>query len=751
MVVLHYIPSIDVTSGGLGSYMQIMTPELGKLVDLHVATHHTECELPLGNCTLHYISGTGINVSGKVRNEVCELIKNVKPDIIHINCCWTPLCAYFTMWTKELCRNLCVKIPVVYAPHGMLEPWIISHNYWTRKLPATLLYQKKALTCADLIHSTADSEMSNLAALGWNKNIVVIPNSVDTKSIKIKTDWTKKKKILFLSRVHQKKGINFIIEAACQLKKELDGYTISIIGPGEERYCNYLKSLTEKYAVEDIVHIEGPVFGEDKFTLFRNSDLFLLPTHSENFGIVVAESLACGTPVITTKGTPWKELQSERCGWWIEIGTEPLVNALRDYLRKTDDEMREMGLRGRKVIEDKYSCESIAAKLYDAYKELTNTPLTVLHYIPRIDKMSGGLGTYMQHLSEELGKKCDLHILTHYDKDNLHLVNCDINYLSSMWPTPKVRKEFNNILDKVRPDIVHVNTCWLPLSAYSVIWAKEKGYKVILTPHGMLDTLIIRHNYWTRKMPAILYYQRKAVRSADVIHTTSKREQRILHSIGWNENIEIIPNGVNTKDISLNTDRHKKRFILYLGRIHPQKGIRHLIEASAMIKDELNRNGYHIVIAGMGDENYISKLKDLSKKMDVSELIDFEGPVFGSTKWSLFREASLFVLPSYSESFGIVVAEALMSKTPVITTQGTPWEEIDGSPALSKEDEYGRCGWWIERGTKPLAKALLNFLHTNPDVLRRYGENGVKLISEKYDCDKIVNQFMSLYKKTIIW
>ena len=105
-----------------------------------------------------------------------------------------------------------------------------------------------------------------------------------------------------------------------------------------------------------------------KWKLFRDADVFILPTYSENFGIVVGEALACGTPVITTKGTPWEELNTEHCGWWTEIGTDATFNALKDFLSLSKDELMNMGNNGRKLIKNKYSAPIIAQNMFLLYK-----------------------------------------------------------------------------------------------------------------------------------------------------------------------------------------------------------------------------------------------------------------------------------------------------------------------------------------------------------------------------------------------
>lgn len=371
MKILHYIPSIDRASGGVGAYMQLLTKDLGKLVELHVVTHKSDNELNLQNCTLHYIGSNWMPWSS-TKTEFLSLLEELSPDVFHTNCCWLPLSALTSMWAKDK------GYKVVYTPHGMLEPWIMQRHYWTKKFLAIHLFQKKGVAVADMVHSTADSECENLTKLAWNKKICTIPNCVDLDSIdeqlssirSLKDSSENKKTMLFLSRVHVKKGINFLIEAVATLKDNLDGWKLKIAGEGENSYIEELKFLAKELGIDDKVEFLGGVYGDEKWKLYNEASLFVLPTHSENFGIVVAEALACRVPVITTMGTPWSELNELNCGWWTEIGAKPTADAIASFLSKSKDELYEMGERGRKLVERKYSCKTVAMQFSKMYSEL---------------------------------------------------------------------------------------------------------------------------------------------------------------------------------------------------------------------------------------------------------------------------------------------------------------------------------------------------------------------------------------------
>jgi glycosyltransferase involved in cell wall biosynthesis len=120
------------------------------------------------------------------------------------------------------------------------------------------------------------------------------------------------------------------------------------------------------------IKIIGPQFGEAKLAAYHRASLFVLPTYSENFGIVVAEALACGIPVISTHGTPWQDLETHGCGWWIPTGVEALIETLTQALQLPEEQLIAMGTKGQQLVQNKYSMESVASQMLELYNWILN-------------------------------------------------------------------------------------------------------------------------------------------------------------------------------------------------------------------------------------------------------------------------------------------------------------------------------------------------------------------------------------------
>ena len=363
--VLWYTPSIDVAAGGVSSCLQQVAAHLGRRVQLHVVTHRSANMLPMDNCTLHFLAGSQLFPWASKR-EFVRILTEVAPDVVHTNSCWEPLDAYCLLWAHS--RGLAT----VYTLHGMMEPFIMRRHYWMRKVPALAVYQGPALRAADRVVATSARERDNFLDLGYNSKVTIIPNCIQLDGISLKTDWTVKRTILYLSRLHPVKGIERMLEAVATLRSALADYRIVIAGSGEPAYVAALQAMTSRLGIAHLVDFKGNVTGVAKWALYRSADFLVLPTNTENFGMVVVESLAVGTPVITTNGAPWEELVTQACGLWVDISTAAISHAIETMIGKTATQLEQMGRNGRALVERKYAAPHVAEMMVDMYTQVIN-------------------------------------------------------------------------------------------------------------------------------------------------------------------------------------------------------------------------------------------------------------------------------------------------------------------------------------------------------------------------------------------
>jgi glycosyltransferase involved in cell wall biosynthesis len=255
----------------------------------------------------------------------------------------------------------------------MLGPEALRISAW-KKRPIWHLWQRRALAAADLIHATAVSEYEEIRAAGLTNPIAVIPNGIDlpeltSRPLVAEAGPRMSRSILSLGRIHPKKGLDRLIEAWTRVQDKLTGWSLRIVGPAELGHDDALRRLCTTLGSKR-VEIAGPVYGEAKWRAYRQSDLFVLPTLNENFAVSVAEALACEVPVISTKGAPWAALETERCGWWIEHGVEPLAAALLTACSVPDAERCAMGERGRDWMARDFGWEAIGRDMAGAYRWL---------------------------------------------------------------------------------------------------------------------------------------------------------------------------------------------------------------------------------------------------------------------------------------------------------------------------------------------------------------------------------------------
>lgn len=306
--------------------------------------------------------------SNAFASTVRDLCSGQKDTVIHDQGVWLPSNHAVAVAAQELGR------PRVISPRGMLSSWALAAK-GLKKRAAWSLYQRRDLMSAAALHVTSQSEVDDCRRTGYLGPVTVVANGTEFPLQTLvdahrpqATDGPVIRTVLCLSRVHPVKGLLTLVDAWAQIRPA--GWRLVIAGRGENGHVAEIERRIRAQGLRDSVAMIGEVAGQDKWALYRSADLFVLPSHSENFGIVIAEALAAGVPVLTTRGTPWSELENQGCGWWIDIGVAPLVDALGTALATPSAELRAMGERGRRLVELKYTWDGAAREMLSFYESV---------------------------------------------------------------------------------------------------------------------------------------------------------------------------------------------------------------------------------------------------------------------------------------------------------------------------------------------------------------------------------------------
>lgn len=286
-------------------------------------------------------------------------------DIIHVNTIWT--------WASHIPIRFAKHYnkPLIISPHGMLYPQALKVSAWKKKLILPL-FLKNDLKNANCIHATSEEEAAHIRSFGIDVPIAVIPNCICLDEFpKQRLTPNSIRKFGFVGRLNPIKNIDLLMNAWNSLGEYSENAELVIIGDGEQTYADYLKIISKKNNLKNI-SFRGFLSGPELRNEINSLDYLILPSKSENFGMVVAEALASGVPAITSTGTPWSILNEINAGWWVNPNLNELADVITRAIDLNESERLQMGRRGYSFIKNTYGSSDIAQKMSLVYDWLIN-------------------------------------------------------------------------------------------------------------------------------------------------------------------------------------------------------------------------------------------------------------------------------------------------------------------------------------------------------------------------------------------
>lgn len=285
-----------------------------------------------------------------------------RSDIVHISSVFYP-----TAFITAIAARILGK-KVMWSVHGELDPYALEHSR-RRKRPILRLLRSVVGTYP-VFHSTCDEETVYIRDIfGEDARIEQIPNYVELPDQVERNDG---RYLLYIGRLHPKKGIENLIQALTRSKAFLDSnLMLRIAGRGRADYERELRELVDRLGIDNKIEFVGQVEGVAKEQLLASAFWTVMPSHTENFGLVVLESLAQNTPVIASKGTPWQVLEDERLGFWTDNSPEALSEILTRVISMPSEEYEDYRRRGRPFVVENYDIRKNIDRWVDAYQKMT--------------------------------------------------------------------------------------------------------------------------------------------------------------------------------------------------------------------------------------------------------------------------------------------------------------------------------------------------------------------------------------------
>lgn len=382
MKIVHVIASIDPKNGGLQAVaMRIAAAQCGLGLEVHVVSYG-------GPSVQAQVTEIGKNIPNfsriqwhllpdpdRIETLFCfdgrRLLRKVmkRASFVHIHGVWEPFLVHASKLAKA------ARIPYCVCPAGMLDHWSLQQKSWKKKLALRFCY-RRMLNDAAFLHVLNIDEVAAIEPLNFRSAKLVIPNGVFTEEFdplpesglfKQKMSLSPDRRyILFLSRLHIKKGTDILAMAFAAISEMYPDVDLVVAGPDGGAEDDFMH-LVEKFDIHHRVHLVGPIYGEMKIEAMVDADCFCLPSRQEGFSMAITEALACGTPVVITDQCHFPEVSAANAGLIVSVDPVEVAKALAVIL---SDAVRaqSMGLNGRRLVLEQFTWPAIADATVRGYR-----------------------------------------------------------------------------------------------------------------------------------------------------------------------------------------------------------------------------------------------------------------------------------------------------------------------------------------------------------------------------------------------
>jgi len=301
----------------------------------------------------------GKEFSGQLLSMLYPMIRWA--DVVHL----TSVYSFSTIPTLLICKLL--RKPVVWSPHGQLQRWEGSTRPLIKRF-WEIICNRLLNPRRSVLHVTSRDEAEESRRRIARARVEIVENGVEIPNETPDRLWAPDGtlRLFFIGRLDPKKGIENLLRALKRLDEKV---SLVVCGTGDPDYASSLRMLVAELGLSGRVKFAGQVEGEEKSRAFWNADICVVPSHTENFAMVVAEALAHGVPVIASRGTPWKELVEHQCGLWVENDPSCLANAVTEMRGRN---LGQMGKNGRQWMEQRFSWVTVAGRMHAVYSNLVS-------------------------------------------------------------------------------------------------------------------------------------------------------------------------------------------------------------------------------------------------------------------------------------------------------------------------------------------------------------------------------------------